>query len=349
MLRPEASLAPPEPAEGVRLSPWRPPLADADRARRDRVMRGVVAAGAGIVGLTLAAMLVVLTVKGLSALWPVAPVDPALLREAGLNAEESARAAAALGGWEGLSAGLLRGARWAPQALDGPSFGALGLIGSTALTTGLAAAIAAPLGVGVAIYLSAFARPRERELARPAIELLAALPSVLLGLIGVSLLGPAIARLFDLPSGLVALNGGLLLALMALPTVIAVAWEALNAVPQTTTEASLALGADRVTTLWRVTLPAAWRGLVAAALLGLGRALGETMAVLMACGNSEAPPTSLLDPAHALTATLALELPGALRDSAHQRALFAIGLILLVVSLTNQLVARRLLRRGATP
>ena len=347
MLSPERSLAPPEPAEGVRLSAWRPPIADSDRARHDRVMRALVAAGAGVVGLMLAGFLGVLTVKGLSALWPIPPVDPALIQAAGLNAEEAARASAALGGWEGLSAGLLRSARWAPQALDTPSFGALGLMGSTALTTGLAAFIAVPLGVAVAIYLNAFARPFERAWARPAIELLAALPSVLLDLIGVSLLGPAIARLFNLPSGLVALNGGLLLALMALPTVIAVAWEALNAVPQTFTEASLALGADRVTTLWRVTLPASWRGLVAASLLGLGRALGETMAVLMACGNSEAPPTSLLSPAHAMTATLALELPGALRDSAHQRALFALGLMLLTISLTNQLVARRLLRQGA--
>ncbi|MCK6521774.1 phosphate ABC transporter permease subunit PstC [Myxococcota bacterium] len=347
MLSPERSLAPPEPAEGVRLSPWRPPVSDAERARHDRRMRAVVTAGAGVVGLLLAAFLGVITVNGLSAMLPIAPVDPALFGEAGLNAAESARAAAALGGWEGMSAGLLRGARWAPQALDTPSFGALGLLRSTALTTGLAAALAAPLGIAVAIYLSAFARPLERAWARPAIELLAALPSVLLGLIGVSLLGPVIARLFDLPSGLVALNGGLLLALMALPTVIAVAWEALDAVPQTFTEASLALGADRVTTLWRVTLPAAWRGLVAASLLGLGRALGETMAVLMACGNSEAPPTGLLDPAHALTATLALELPGALRDSAHQRALFGVGLLLLALTLTNQLVARRLLRRRA--
>jgi ABC-type phosphate transport system permease subunit len=204
MLSPERSLAPPEPAEGVRLSAWRPPIADADRARHDRLMRALVAAGAGVVGLMLAGFLGVLTVKGLSALWPIAPVDPALIRAAGLNAEEAARASAALGGWEGLSAGLLRSARWAPQALDTPSFGALGLMGSTALTTGLAALIAAPLGVAVAIYLNAFARPLERAWARPAIELLAALPSVLLGLIGVSLLGPAIARLFNLPSGLVA-------------------------------------------------------------------------------------------------------------------------------------------------
>lgn len=235
--------------------------------------------------------------------------------------------------------------RWNPSSSIEPRYGIQAMVVSTFMTALGALLIAAPLGVGVAAWLATAAPMWVREWVKPLIELLAAIPSVVVGFIGIVVIGPGIARVFGTSNGLNAINGSLLLALMALPTIVSMAEDALTAVPRSYRDASLALGADRWQTLVRVSLPAALSGIVAAVMLGLGRAIGETMTVLMATGNALQMPNSWLDPVRTMAATVAIELGEVPRDTTHFRMLFAVGLVLFVITFLVNLVADVFQRR----
>jgi phosphate transport system permease protein len=239
----------------------------------------------------------------------------------------------------------LWGTRWVPVSLQQESYGILPLVAGTLLVTLIAMAITVPLGVCVAVYIAEIARPWERAVLKPLMEVLAAVPSVVLGFFGLVVLSPWITRLFGLPTGLTALTGSLLLALMAIPTVVAIAEEAIRSVPRSLTYASLALGATPLRTLWRVTVPAAGPGIVAAVLLGTGRVVGETMAVLMVTGNAAAITFSPLQSVRTMTATIALEMGEVAFGSHHYRALFCLGVLLLGITFALNVVARGTLKR----
>jgi phosphate transport system permease protein len=174
--------------------------------------------------------------------------------------------------------------------------------------------------------------------------MLAAIPSVAIGFLGIVIIGPGIAKLFGIQNGLNALNGSILLAIMSLPTIITVAEDAIHAVPQSYKEASLGLGADKWETLFRVTLPAALPGLIAAVMLGLGRAIGETMTVLMATGNSLAFPDGYLDSIRTITATIAIEMGEVPYQTTHYYALFAIATVLFIITLAVNLAGEAIAR-----
>jgi phosphate transport system permease protein len=181
--------------------------------------------------------------------------------------------------------------------------------------------------------LSEMAHPKVKSVLKPIIEMLAAIPSVAIGFLGIVLVGPGIAQLFGIQNGLNALNGSILLSVMALPTIITISEDAISAVPKSNREASLALGANKWETLFQVTLPAALPGLIAAVMLGLGRALGETMTVLMATGNASVLPTGFLDSVRTITATIAIEMGEVPYQTTHYFALFAIAVVLFLITL----------------
>lgn len=228
---------------------------------------------------------------------------------------------------------------WNPSAYSHPSYGILAMVAGTFLVTFGAIIIALPLGIGTAAYLSEMAGSRTREIIKPIIEILAAIPSVVIGFLGIVLVGPLISKVFGLNSGLNALNGAILLAVMSLPTIISVSEDAIRAVPQSSKEASYALGANRWETLIRVIIPAALSGVVAAVVLGIGRAIGETMTILMATGNVLAMPHSIFDSVRTITATIAIELGEVAYGTTHYYALFAIGAILFLISFLVNLTA----------
>jgi phosphate transport system permease protein len=228
---------------------------------------------------------------------------------------------------------------WNPSAYEKPSYGILSMVVSTFMVTLGAMIIAVPLGIGTACYISELASPKVREILKPAVEILAGIPSVAIGFLGIVLVGPLIAKIFNLTSGLNALTGSILLAVMALPTIISISEDAIRAVPKEFKEASFALGANRWETLLRVTLPTAISGIIAATLLGIGRAIGETMTVLMATGNAIALPTSFFDSIRTMTATIAMELGEVPHGSTHYYSLFAIGVVLFLLSLGVNIVA----------
>lgn len=193
--------------------------------------------------------------------------------------------------------------------------------------------IAVPLGIFTAAFLSEMAPKKVQMFLKPIIEMLAAIPSVAIGFLGIVLIGPGLAYIFGIQNGLNALNGSLLLAIMALPTIVTISEDAINAVPKSHREASLALGANKWETLFRVTIPAAFPGLIAAVMLGLGRAMGETMTVLMATGNSAAIPKGFLDSVRTITATIAIEMGEVPYQTTHYFALFAIAALLFLITL----------------
>ena len=247
--------------------------------------------------------------------------------------------------WNTLDVGeFLTSPRWRPASDVNPTFGALALILGTASVTGTAMLVAIPFSLGGALYIGEFASNRTREILKVLIELLAAIPSVVWGFIGLSLMNPLIIELFDVPVGLSILNSGLILGLMAAPIMTTIAEDALKAVPDQYREAAEAMGATRWQIVWKVVLPAAKNGLVAAILLGVGRGFGETMAVLMASGHSINLPTSVFDSVRALTATIAAELGETAAGSDHYRALFTLGILLFLVTFTINLGADLLVR-----
>jgi phosphate transport system permease protein len=228
---------------------------------------------------------------------------------------------------------------WYPTSLGNVRYGVLALIAGTFSVTTLAMAIAVPFGLGAAIFVSEFCGPRLRETLKVVIELLAAIPSVVWGFIGISVMNPLLQEVFNAPIGLNVLNGALLLALMSVPIMVSIGEDALKAVPDSYREASLAMGATRWQTVYRVLLPAAKNGLLAAVLLGVGRAVGETMAVLMATGHAVNIPTSPFDPVRTLTATIAAELGEASVGSPHYQVLFVIGILLFSITFAVNLIA----------
>jgi phosphate transport system permease protein len=228
---------------------------------------------------------------------------------------------------------------WRPDSRIRPEYGALALIAGTLSVTALAMVLSVPTGLGAAIFVSEFCGPRLREVLKITIELLAAIPSVVWGFIGYMVINPLLIWATGAPIGINILNGGIILALMSVPIIMSVGEDALKAVPDTYREAAVALGASRWQLVYRVLLPAAKNGLLAAALLGVGRAVGETMAVLMATGHSVQIPTSLFDPVRTLTATIAAELGEAVEGGTHYRVLFAIGSLLMIIALVVNLTA----------
>ncbi len=239
---------------------------------------------------------------------------------------------------------FLTSIEWYPTSQSHVRYGALALIAGTFSVTLLAMAIAVPFGVGTAIYVSEFCGPRAKETLKIVIELLAAIPSVVWGFIGLTVMNSLIIELFNAPIGLNVLNGGVNLALMSVPIIVSIGEDALKAVPDSFREAALALGATRWQMVRRVLLPAARNGLLAAVLLGVGRAVGETMAVLMATGHSIRILTSALDPVRTLTATIAAELGEAPVGSDHYQVLFIIGILLFLITFVVNLGADLIVR-----
>ena len=239
---------------------------------------------------------------------------------------------------------FLGGDRWYPIS-DPPRFGILPLMLGSFLVTMGAIVFSVPIGIGSALFVSEIARGWTKEMLKTGIELLAAIPSVVLGLIGMALLAPVIKRLFGLSTGLTALTGAMTLALMAMPTIVSMTEDALGAVPRGYREAALALGATRWQMMWRVLLPAAQSGIVASTMLGIGRVIGETMAVMMVTGNAAVIPRTLLRPVRTMTATIAAEMGETVRGSEHYAALFAIGIVLFVISFAINVIADVYLHR----
>ncbi|NUN49101.1 MAG: phosphate ABC transporter permease subunit PstC [Candidatus Brocadiae bacterium] len=237
---------------------------------------------------------------------------------------------------------FLFGTEWRPSA-EPPVFGVWAMIvGSFAVTAG-ALAIGFPVGLGSAIFLSEFAPRRIAGLLKPALELLAGIPSVVFGFMGMLVLLPWIRAHVGGP-GASVLAGSIILGIMILPTVISISMDALRSVPRSYREGSFALGATGWQTTWRVTLPAARAGLVAAVILGMGRAVGETMAVIMVTGNTVQIPRSITQPVRTLTSNIALEMNYA--DGEHREALFATGVVLFAIIMILNTIANAVSRLG---
>jgi len=242
-------------------------------------------------------------------------------------------------------ADFLLKANWDPTSPEKAEYGILAMVASTIMVTIGALLLAVPIGIGVAAYLSDVAHWRVREIVKPVVEILAGIPSVVVGFLGIVLFGPVIARIFHTGNGLNAVNGSVLLAIMALPTIISISEDSLNAVPASYNEASLALGASKWQTLFRVKVPAALSGIIAACMLGLGRAVGETMTVLMATGNARAFPHGFLSSVRTMTANIAIELGEVPYYTTHYYALFAIGLVLFIMTFAVNLAADLILHK----
>ena len=234
--------------------------------------------------------------------------------------------------------------KWNPASVVEIQYGILALLVGTLLVTIISMLIAVPLGLACAFYISEFCSPQFREIYKILIEFLAAIPSVVWGFIAIMMINPLIIHTFDVPIGLNILNASIILALMSLPLIVSVGEDALRAVPETYREAAEAMGATKWEVATRVLLPAAKNGLMAAALLGVGRALGETMAVLMATGHSIQIPHTIFEPGRTLTATIAAELGESPKGGEHYQALFAIGLVLFILSFIVNISADYLIR-----
>ncbi len=231
------------------------------------------------------------------------------------------------------------GEEWLPTATPAPLFGILPLLFGTLLVSFIAILIAIPLGVGVAIYLAEIANERIRKLLKPAIELLAGIPSVVYGFFGLVVLAPIVQKTGNLDLGETAFTGSLILAIMALPTIISIAEDALRTTPKAMRDASLALGANKWQTIYKVVIPFASSGIAAAVVLGVGRAIGETMAVLMVTGNAAVIPHSMFESVRTIPATIAAELGEAPSGGTHYQALFLLGAVLFIITLTISIVA----------
>lgn len=234
--------------------------------------------------------------------------------------------------------------RWRPTSEWNTTYGILALIAGTASVTGLAMIVAIPFSLGAAIFIGEFATGKTREALKVLVELLAAIPSVVWGFIGLSIMNPLIIELFDVPVGLNVLNAGVILGLMAAPIMTSIAEDSLKAVPDRYREAAEAMGATRWQVIFKVVLPAAKNGLLGAVLLGVGRGFGETMAVLMATGHAINIPGSVFDSVRALTATIAAELGETAVGSDHYMALFTIGIFLFVITFVINMTADLIVR-----
>ena len=236
--------------------------------------------------------------------------------------------------------------RWYPIE---DHFGILPLITGSLMVTIGAAIVAVPFGLGTAVYISEIAPRWMREILKPLVELLGGLPSVVLGFLGILVLSPYLRVLLNLPTGLTAFTGSLLLGGIAVPTVVSVAEDALDAVPRAYREGAWALGATRWQTIWRVTFPAARSGVLTAVMLGIGRAIGETMTVMMVTGNAPVLAVklgSLFSPVRTMTATIAAEMGEVASGSTHYHVLFFIGMVLFLISLGVNIAASSVVFRA---
>ena len=247
--------------------------------------------------------------------------------------------------------GFFTSREWHPKDHDAPSFGVLGMIVGNFAVAAVAMLIAIPLGLAAAIYISEFAGPTTKEWLKIGIEVLAAIPSIVWGFIAITIIGPLIIKYTGAQWGSNLLNGGIVLGLMSIPLIVSLAEDSLRAVPDSYREAAMALGANKWEIVYRVLFPAAKSGLMAACMLGVGRAIGETMAVLLATGNKNQIPTALTDPVTTLTATIASEMGDAVAGSDHMASLFTIGLLLLAITcginITANVFIRGLKKKGA--
>jgi phosphate transport system permease protein len=235
--------------------------------------------------------------------------------------------------------------RWYP--IEG-HFGIVPLVLGSILVTLGAALVSLPLGLATAVFIAEIAPRWAREILKPFVEVLAGIPSVVLGFIGILVLAPAVRRLTGAPTGLTAFSGSLLLALMALPTIVSVAEDALDAVPRSYRDGALALGITPWQTIWRVTVPAGRSGIIMGMMLGIGRAIGETMTVMMVTGNAARIPRGLSDllmPVRTMTATIAAEMGEVAQGSVHYHVLFAIGIALFAITFLINLVAAAVIFR----
>lgn len=239
---------------------------------------------------------------------------------------------------------FLTGRNWYPTASP-PEFGVLPLVLGSLWVTAGALLICVPLGVGSALYLHELAGPRQRAVLKPAVEVLASVPSIVYGFFGMAVLAPFLQNVFSLPIGLCSLTASLILGVMATPTVASIAEDALSYVPRSFREASFALGADRWQTLTRVIMPAAGSGISTAVILGMSRAIGETMTVLMVAGGSAMIPRSFFDPVRPMTAAIAAEMGEAPVGSPHYHALFAVALLLFLMTFLFNAAAELISRR----
>ena len=239
--------------------------------------------------------------------------------------------------------GELFGTRWVPVSPQKESFGLVPLVTGSLVVTVLAMLLTIPFGVGAAVYISELAAPAEREILKPFIEVLAGIPSVVIGFFGLMVLVPLVKSCFGLATGLTAFSGAVLLALMAIPTVTSISEDAMRSVPRSYKEASLALGASRIRTIWRVTVPAALPGIMAAVMLGTGRVIGETMAVMMVTGNAAIISFWPFDSVRTMTATIAAEMGEVAFGSDHYRALFCVGIVLLLITFVLNMAAQKVL------
>lgn len=240
--------------------------------------------------------------------------------------------------WE-VPFGTLFSTRWYPIEAF---YGILPLLGGSLVVTVGAALIAVPMGIGVAIYIGEISPRWAREILKPFIEILAGIPSVVLGFIGILVLAPFFRRIFALPTGLSALTGAIILGGIAIPSIVSVAEDALDAVPRSYRDGALAIGATEWQTIWKVTFPAARSGVLMAVMLGIGRIIGETIIVLMVTGNAPVMPTSFsafVSPIRTMTATVAAEMGEVAKASVHYHVLFFIGIILFLISLIINITA----------
>jgi phosphate transport system permease protein len=247
--------------------------------------------------------------------------------------------------WE-TSLGNLFGQRWYPN--EG-LYGTWPLILGSLLVTVGAVIIALPLGLATAVFVRELAPDWLREILKPLIEVLAGIPSVVLGFLGMVAIAPLVREGLNVPTGLTAFTGSLMLAYMALPTIISVAEDAIDAVPKTYRDGALALGATHWQTIWRVILPSARSGVIIAVMLGIGRAIGETMAVMMITGNAARIPRewyALFLPARTMTATIAAEMGEVAQGSTHYHVLFAVGILLFVVTFVINAIASAVIIKG---
>jgi phosphate transport system permease protein len=225
------------------------------------------------------------------------------------------------------------GTKWYPTSAPAPIFGLIPLLLGTLLVSIGAIVLSLPFGIAVAIYLAEIANKRTREILKPVIELLAGIPSVVYGFFGLVVIVPLIQKGLNLPVGETAFAGSVVLAIMALPTIITVAEDAMRTTPRAMKEASLALGATQWQTIYKVIIPYSISGITSAVVLGIGRAIGETMAVLMVTGNAAVIPTSFFEPVRTIPATIAAELGEAPAGGAHYQALFLLGAVLFIITL----------------
>jgi len=240
--------------------------------------------------------------------------------------------------------GFIFGREWYPT-YDPPDYGAFPLIAGSALVTLGALFVCVPLGVGSALYLNEIAGYKQKSIMKPIIEILAGIPSVVYGFFGMVIVAPFVQNLFNLPTGLTAFTGSLVLGIMATPTVASLAEDALSFVPKSFREASLAVGANRWQTLVKVVIPSAGSGISTAVILGISRAIGETMTVLMVTGGSAVVPRSFFQPVRPMTSTIAAEMGETVFGSLHYNSLFAIGLILFLLTLSFNIIAELISRR----